>query len=429
MVPVATSLGTLLGLLCLLGAPTSILASDWPNFRGPNHDGISTETGFSTKWPKTGPRELWQRVVGAGFSSFAIVGDRLYTCGTVDQRQSLFCLNASTGEIIWKQDLEPQITDPDKNLYGPRATPTVNAGRVYMMAAHGRVFCFDAKSGKELWQREFSHKPGWGYSGSVLIEGDLAIVAGGGSDGSLCAMDKKTGAPVWKCGDDPAGYATPYPFTLAGKRYVCGFMAQSCIVAELQTGRQVLRVDWPSHSGVNASSPIFQDGHLFISTGYGFGSGVFKLEPDGDRLAAKEVWRSARIKNKFQTPILTGGNLYTSDESGLKCVDFKTGKRHWRKGGIKHGTLLLADGHLLLLTEKGELQVAKASTDGFEVLAKAKLFEGTTYSLLQRVTRQRQGPRCWTVPVLCGGRLYARNHNTVICLDLRPNEAGVKGSP
>ncbi|MCZ6699454.1 MAG: PQQ-like beta-propeller repeat protein, partial [Planctomycetota bacterium] len=412
--------------LALILASASLLlpvpaapADDWPNFRGPNHDGISSGTGLAAKWPDTGPKVVWTREVGAAFSSFAVVGDRLYTCGAEDKQQVLFCLKAATGDVVWKRAFEPEYTDPDPHLYGTRATPTVDGGRVYIMAPHAHVFCFDAATGKQIWSRAFGAKPGWGYSGSVLIEGGMAIVTAGGSDGSLCAMDKKTGDVIWKCGDDPAAYATPYPFTLDGKRYICGFMGQSVIVAEAKTGKPVLRFEWPSHSGVNACSPIFHDGHLLISTGYGYGAGLFKLKPEGDVLRAAEVWRSRKIRNKFQSPVLFEGNLYTSDENGLKCADFMTGKLHWRKGGIRHGTIVLAGGYLGLLTETGELQVAPASPDGFEPNAKAKPFEGNSYSAFQRLTRQQQGARCWTTPVLCGHRLYVRDHTRVKCLDLR----------
>ncbi|MEE8169311.1 MAG: PQQ-binding-like beta-propeller repeat protein, partial [Phycisphaerae bacterium] len=251
------------------------------------------------------------------------------------------------------------------------------------------------------------------------IEGALAIVAAGGEDGSLCAMDKATGTIVWTCGDYPAGYATPYPFTLNGTRYICGFMAQSVIVAEVSTGRLVLRFDWPSHSGVNVCAPIVHDEHLLVSTGYGYGAGLFKLTPRGDALQATPVWTTRRMRNKFQSPVLIDGKLYTSDEDGLKCLDFMTGERLWRKRGIRHGPLIVVNDHLILLTETGELRIAEASPEGFEPISIAKLFEGSTFSVFQRVARQRQGPRCWTVPVLCDGRLYVRNHTTVACLDLR----------
>jgi len=404
---------------CLIATSQSLRAEDWPNFRGPNYDGASTETGFIKTWPEEGPLILWQREVGPAFSSFAISAGRLFTCGAENKRQTLLCLDVFTGEVIWKKAFEDEVTDPSEHLYGTRATPTVDGDRVYIMGGHGLVACYDVRTGDDVWQRRFANPPHWKYSGSVLIQGNLAVVAAGRSDGSLCALDKMTGAVVWTCGDDPAGYATPYPFLFDGRRYIVGFMAHSVIVADAASGALVLRVPYPSHSGVNASTPIFHDGHLFISTGYRIGSVLFKLKPDGDRLAAEEVWNTRKIRNKFQTPVLFDGNLYTSDENGLKCVDFMTGRVHWRNGRVKHGTLILADGHLILLTQKGELRLAPASPEGFATEAKLKLFEGTGFTAIQQLTRQKQGRRCWTVPVLSGGRLYVRDHDTLMCLDLR----------
>lgn len=406
-------------LTVVASAAADVPAVDWPQFRGPNHDGVSREKTFARSWPESGLPVLWTREVGAGFSSFAVVGGRVFTCGTEDAKQVMFCLDFKNGDVLWKNAYEPEISDPDPHLHGPRATPTVNHGRVYMMGAHGRVICCEADTGRVVWSRQFTHKPGWGYSASVLIEGDLAIVQAGGEDGALCAMDKMTGETKWRCGDAPAAYATPYPFTLSGKRYVVGFMAQSAIVAEAKTGKQVLRFDWPSHSGVNACSPMVHDGYLFLSTGYGYGAGLFRLRATAEGLTSDEIWRSRKIRNKFQSPVLVDGRLYTNDEDALKCVDFMTGKRLWRKRGLKHGALLAADGHLFILTETGKLMLAPASPEGFSPIAEMKLFEGTSYSLSQRIMRQRQGARCWTTPVLCRSRLLVRNHVTVKCLDLR----------
>ncbi len=408
--------------LCTAWAGDAALAEDWPNFLGPRHDGVSGETIGLTKWPEDGPPQHWQREVGPAFSSFAVVGGRVYTCGQEEKKQVLFCLNADTGGVLWKKPFEDQFTDPEENNYGTRATPTVDDGRVFIHGGHGRLLCCDAKDGREFWSRQFTNRPHWGYSGSVLIDGTLAIIVAGGTDGSLCAMDKTTGDVVWKCGEDAAGYATPSAFTFDGKRYICGFMGDSFVVAEAEKGRQVLREPWPSHSGVNVSTPIFHDGHLFVSTGYGYGSGLFKLEAEKDKskiglggLVAQEVWKSTKFRNKLQTPILFDGHLYGSDETGLKCVDFMTGEPRWRKKGITHGTMILADGWLLLLTEKGGLHLARASTEDFKPSTSAKLFEGTGYNLLTR----KQGARCWTTPVLSDGRLFVRDHTTVVCLDLR----------
>jgi outer membrane protein assembly factor BamB len=406
----------LMTVLILLGRTTAA-GEDWPNFRGPRHDGIARES--VTALTKTNPtwKECWRREIGAGFSSFAVANGRVFTAGTEEKHQTLYALDEKTGVVRWKLRLEPEMTDPDPNLHGPRATPTVNEGLVFYQGALGRLVCLDAATGALRWEMQFTHRPNWGYSASVLIDADAAIVSPGGSDGALLALDKKTGNILWKCGDEAAAYATPYPFELDGRRYVVAFMARHVIVAERATGRKVLAFDWPSHSGVNVAGPIVHDGHLLVSTGYGYGAGLFRLRRVGDALEASEVWKSAKLRNKMQTPILIDGHLYTSDESAFKCVNFLTGAVLWQKRGIVHGPLLAVGDRLLLLKETGELQIGRADTSGFTADCETSLFEGSTRTLLQQLTRQRQGRRCWTVPVLANGRLFARDHDTAICID------------
>lgn len=398
-------------------------AQDWPNFRGPRHDGIAPLSGVRLNWAEAKPKELWKREIGAGFSSFAVSNGQVFTAGTVQKQQALYCLDEKSGAVIWTIRIEAEMTDPDPNLHGPRSTPTVDDDRVYFLGALGRLVCAKAKTGDVIWEKQFHHMPHWGYAGSVLIDGELAIVSPGVSDGAILALDKRTGAAAWKCGDEESGYATPYPFELDGRRYLCAFMAKSFIVADRETGRKVLAVDWPSHSGVNVAGPIFHDGHLLVSTGYGFGAGLFKLRRDGDGLTAEEIWKTTKLRNKFQTPLLMDGRIFTSDETGLKCVDFATGTIVWQKRGIVHSPLIAAGDRLLLLRETGELQVGRASSDGFTIDSEIALFEGSTRSMMQQITRQRQGKRCWTAPVLANGRLFARDHDTVVCLDVSATQA------
>ncbi|MCB9851292.1 MAG: PQQ-binding-like beta-propeller repeat protein [Phycisphaerales bacterium] len=378
--------------------------ADWANFRGPNYDGISLTTGFETTWTKPIPLK-WDREIGSAFSSFAVVGDHVYTCGTADKEQVLYCLNASTGAIVWKTAIEKAYRDNFGD--GTRATPTVDDGRVYILGGHGRLLCADAKTGDKIWDAQFNNVPQWGYAGSVLIDGDLAITTPGNDQGTLVAFDKVTGEKRWSCGDDPAGYATPYPFTFEGTRYVVGFSGKSVIIAEAKTGKLAWREDWVTDWKVNASSPIYHDGHLFLSSGYSTGCALFRLERNAGKLSGTQVWKSNVLMNKFQSCILYEGALYASDQNGLSCVDFKTGKEHWKVrrldgGSAKHGTLVLADGNLLLLTEDGRLKIAPANTDGFKPVTDAEVLSG----------------KCWTVSVLDGSRLFARNLERVVCLDL-----------
>ncbi|MBI4718904.1 MAG: PQQ-like beta-propeller repeat protein [Planctomycetes bacterium] len=387
------------GLLAVVSADVAL--ADWANFRGPRHDGISDEKGIKTAWTEPIPL-LWDRTIGSGFSSFACVGDRIYTAGTQDKQQVLFCLNADSGAVVWQKALEPEY--PERmGGDGPRATPTVDEGRVYMLGARGKLVCLAADTGEEIWSTTFNQMPQWGYSGSVLIEDDLAVSSGGGDDGALVAFDKKSGKVVWKTGDDPAGYSTPYPFAFEGTRYLVGFTGNSAIIVEAKTGRLALRIPWKTDWDVNAAAPIFHDGHLLLTSGYTTGAGLFKLRRDGDNLAAEPVWESKVLMNKFQSCILHQGKLYASDQKALVCADFLTGKEAWRKPRITNGTLVLVGEHLILLTENGQLQIAKADPGGFEPVTTAEVLSG----------------RCWTVPVLHRGRLYARNMDRVVCFDMK----------
>lgn len=392
--------GLLAGVFGWLIATGAASGADWPNWRGPNHDGISSEKGFKKTWKKA-PKVLWQHEIGSAFSSFTCVGGKVYTCGTKDKQQVLFCFDANTGKVIWEKPFEKELREKQGGD-GTRSTPTVDEGRVYILGGHGLLLCADAAKGTEIWKRKFGYKPRWYFSGSALVEGDLAIVCAGKSDGGLLALDKKTGKEVWKCAEDVAGYSTPYPFTFKNKRYIVGFMARAVIIADARTGKEVWRTEWRTSYDVNASSPIYHDGHLFLTSGYSTGCALFKLSEAGGKLSGKEVWRSKVLMNKFQSCVLTDGVLYSGDQEGLKCVEFLTGKELWKVPRMNYSTVILAEGHLVVLTEKGRLLIAKASPKAFEPQAEADILSG----------------RCWTIPLLCGGKLYARDFTKAVCLDL-----------
>lgn len=381
-------------------------AQDWPCWRGPNHDGISLEKGFQVTWDQA-PAKVWQREIGSAFSGVSGVAGKVYTCGTSDKKQVLFCLNADTGDLIWQAPIEDEYRERQGGD-GTRATPAVDDGRVYVLGALGNLICCDAENGKELWHQKFTGQPQWGYSGSVLIEGDLAIATAGndkGAGGGLVALNKKTGEQVWQSPSAPAGYSTPYPFTLGEQRCIVGFLSKEAIIVDAKTGKQLWSVPWVTDWDVNAATPIFHEGQLFLSSGYKTGSGVFKLTRQGDAIHGENAWETMPNKvilGKFQTPVLWKGHLYVGDEKALKCVEFATGKQKWAEE-LPNATVVLADDHLVVFSEKGELQIAKASPEKYEPTAKAKLLDG----------------RCWTIPTLYKGRLYVRNFKVVACFDLK----------
>lgn len=390
-----------IGFLSVVGWSATEAYADWPNFRGVAHDGISSETGLKKKWDGAIP-VVWEKPIGPAYSSFACVGDRVFTCGDENGKQVLYCFDAGSGKVVWQNGFEKEYKDSQGD--GTRATPTWHDGRVYILGSHGRLFCADADSGREIWSRQFDGAPQWGFSGSVLIEGDLAVVSAGGEHGSLAAFDRITGKPVWSSGTDAAGYATPYPFTLDGRRYIVGFTAKAATIVDAGTGREVWRTDWKTDYDVNASSPIFHENHLFLSSGYRTGCAVFQLRTKGEELASNQIWKSKVLLNKFQSCILHDGHLYASDQKAFKCVDFLTGQERWSTKRVKHGTVVMADGHLFLLQEDGKLRIGPVSPDRFDVLSLTEALDG----------------RCWTVPVIHNGRLYARNLERVVCFDLRP---------
>lgn len=389
-------------LYAALAAAVLAGAGDWPNWRGPNHDGISAETGFEARWSAP-PPQVWSRAIGSAFSGLTCVDGKVYTCGTAEGQQVAYCLDAETGAVIWQRGFEPEYKERQGGD-GTRATPTVHDGRVYILGALGRVVCLDAASGAELWSRQFDARPQWGYAGSVLIEGDLAVVTAGGEEGALAGLDRKTGKTVWKAGASPVGYSTPYPFTFEGQRYIVGFLAKEAIIVEARTGRVVGTIPWKTDWDVNAATPIFHGGHLFLSSGYKTGSAVYRLRQAGDGLDAERVWGvSDVILGKFQSAVLHDGHLYVSDEKALKCVVFATGEQKWARRGIANGTVVLADGQLVVLTERGRLLIGKATPAGFEPTADVEVLDG----------------RCWTVPTLYRGRLYVRNFERAACYRLK----------
>jgi len=392
----------LFGLLVIC---SPLYGADWPCWRGPQYDGISRETGVTLPWTAA-PKVLWELQPGPAFSAVTAVGDLVYTCGTEGGKQVLLCLRAETGDLVWKKTFAGGVKD-HQGGDGTRATPTLDDGRVYIFGGEGTLLCADAKTGAEIWSKKFSNPPTWKYSGSVLIEDNMAIISPGGPDGGLLALDKENGDVIWKGGKGGAGYATPYPFTFEGTRYMAGVLAKKVIIVEAETGREVWSMPWITSYNVNASTPIYHDGHLFISSGYGHGSILLKLRTDGDGLATTTVWEGRAIANKFHTCILLDGKLYGADERKLKCVDFLTGQEAWSLNqvagdGTRFGTLVLCQGHFIFLTQSGQLSVAKASPSGFDAVGSNRVLSG----------------RCWTVPTIHNGRLYVRNLEKLVCLEL-----------
>jgi outer membrane protein assembly factor BamB len=389
------------GFIVLLAATAlSANAADWPRWRGPDQNGISKETAWTAQWPASGPKQLWKAKVGTGFSSFSVSNGRLYTMGNVNSTDSIICLNADTGTEVWKKSY-PAPLDP--NLYegGPNATPTVDGDRVYTLSRRGVVHCIEAAKGNIIWSTNLGTLkptvPDWGFSGGVMVEGDLCLL-NLGTTGT--ALDKKTGKVVWFSGTEKAGYTTP----LLAPGGAAIFAAKQDIVAvNIKDGKVLWRYPWKTAYDVNAADPILTGKQLFVSSGYGHGSVLLDLSSG----TPTKVWENKNMRNQFNPSVLIDGHLYgidddTSKRATLRCVELKTGELQWTEP-TGFGSLIAANGKLIVLSAKGELMVADASPAGFKPTSRAQVLTG----------------KCWTTPVLANGKIYCRNAvGDVVCLDV-----------
>jgi outer membrane protein assembly factor BamB len=371
-------------------------AADWPQWRGPQRTGISAETGWKL-WTGSGPRRLWSAQIGAGFSAVAVVGKRVYTVGNQGNRDTVYCFNADNGQIIWRHSYPQGAGD----YAGPRATPVVDGSVVYTLSREGLAWSLDAATGKVNWGKDLRRETGaeiprWGFGGSPLVhQGRIFYNIGSGG----CALDGR-GKVLWKTGGGPAGYASPMPFTAGGRSGVAIFTGKALIGVDPASGRRYWEHRWDTSHDVNAADPIFVGQDVFISSNYGRGCARLSLAGGSPRV----VWENRNMRNHFNTSVIMGGAIYGNDENTLKCLDWATGQERWReRGGLGKGGLIGAPGRLIILTERGDLVIARATPASYQELARARVVGGNP----------------WTHPVLANGRVYCRGQQgELVCLDL-----------
>ena len=369
-------------------------AADWPQWRGPNRDGISTETGWSSQWGADGPKQLFKLNVGIGCSAVAVSQGKLYTMGNAKNSDTVWCLDPASGKEIWKQSYECPL-DPHMFEGGPGATPTVDGERVYTLSRAGHLHCLDAKTGKVVWMKHLvkdlgGKVPTWGYAGSPLVLEKRVIVDVGAPGAATVALDKTSGEVAWKSGDEGAGYGAPLAFEQGGKRLLALFDGYGLVLREADSGKPLARQEWKTNYEINASTPIVSGDKIFVSSGYGKGAALFDFT--GSEL--KYVWQTKKMRNHFNSCVLWKGNLYGFDESKFACLDFATGDVKWSQDDLGKGSLMVADGKLIIQSETGDLVIAEASPAAFKQLARAKVLD----------------KRCWVVPVLANGRIYCKNN-------------------
>lgn len=400
----------LLSLLLAAGAAWPLGAADWPQYRGPHRDGRSGETGLLREWPDNGPAVLWRASVGEGYSGIAVARGRVLTLFGIGSDEFAAAFDARTGAELWRVRTDRNRRDGQGN--GPRATPTVDGGVAFVAGAFARLHALDTASGESRWTVDLRSElraeiPQWGYSSSPLVEGDLLLVEVGGSGAAFAALDKTTGRTVWRAGGHRLAYSSPLAITVAGSRQVLFFAADGLVAVSPDDGRELWSFPWTTSYDVNAAMPVFvpRDG-VFISSGYDSGAALIRISAATGELSPTQVWRSRVMKNHFNTSVLVGDHLYGFDMNVLKCIDARSGVEAWRARGFSKGSLLYADGHLIVLGGDGALGLVEATPEGYRRRAEARVLDS----------------RSWTMPSLADGVLYLRDFRELVALRVGSGE-------
>lgn len=403
------------GRLLLLGFVLVAAAADWPQFLGLHRNGTSPETDLAASWPRKGPPLLWEKDVGDGYSGPVVAGDRLILFYAVGKDDVVDCLDAKTGKEIWKTSYTSGYTDDYGKGDGPRATPLIAGNRVYTLGAAGHLSAFAMSDGKRHWQtvlpEKYEIRKGFfGVATSPLLGGDHLLINVGGKDGAgIVAFDKDTGKEVWKATDQQASYSSPVLAKIDGVRHALFFTREGIVSLDPATGKERFSRRWRARidASVNAAAPVVAGDLVFVSSSYNTGALVLRLKKDG----VEEVWKGDEILScHFNTPVAKDGFLYGIDgrqegrTTRLVCVELKTGKLRWAQERYGCASIILANGHLILLTEDGDLVLAEANPDAYKEKARATILKT---------------PPCRAEIALANGRLYARDGKKLGCWDLR----------
>lgn len=399
--------------LCLLFAISiPAVGEEWPQLLGPNRNGSVTDTNVAKNWPKDGPMVVWQKIVGEGFASPVVSGERLVLFHRWDKREIVECLNAETGQQFWSANYPATYKDDFGFDEGPRATPTIHQQRVFTLGADGVFACWALDSGQKLWdldcRKQFGVGKGFfGIACSPLVEDGGVWLNVGGKGTSIVAFNADTGKVRWKAGDDEASYSSPVASNIGGKRCGLFLTRKQFTVVNLADGKVQFEFPWAPtiQASVSAATPLIIGDKVFISASYGAGAAMLQITDSG----VKKLWSGDDIlSNHYATSVHHDGFLYGFDgrqEYGckLRCVEAATGKVRWSEEGLGAGTLSVVNGELLILTEKGELIRGPASPVSFKATGRAQVLPF--------------GARAY--PALAHGLFYGRSKDKLVCVSLK----------
>lgn len=400
----------LLLLACFAPAPSR--AADWPQFLGPQRDSASTETGLRQSWGANGPPILWQKEVGEGFSAPVVAGERLVLFHRIGNEEIVECLDSVNGKEIWKHREATNYSDPLGKGDGPRSTPLIAGKRLYTLSPGGRLLCLKLANGQKVWQRELLKdysvpRSYFGVGTSPILEDGKLLINVGARAAGIVAFDKDSGKEVWKATEDGASYSSPVAATIDGVRHAVFFTRQGIVSLDPANGNVHFRKRWRSRmdASVNAATPVVFGDNLFFTACYETGAILVRAKKDG----LEELWSNDRsLSCHFGTPVYHEGYLYGFDgrqESGteFRCVEAKTGKVMWSKEGFGCGSMIRAEGNLIVLSEGGDLVLVACKSDKYHEKARGMVLAGP----------------CRAHMALANGRLYARDNQKLVCWNMK----------
>ena len=393
----------------------SVNAGDWPSFRGPNRDGLSKEVGLLKEWTKQGPSKVWTaKKLGLGFGAPIVADGKVFGLGTRDKKDGVWALKETDGSELWFTPID-NPKNPNQNN-GPSGSPTYHDGKIYAVSSLGKLFCLDAQTGKEIWKVDMVKDLGgsvqsWGYTESVLIDGDKLICTPGKKN-TIVALNPSNGEVIWKSAvpkEDPAMYSSVIVADIGGKRQYIQFVRGGVISVDAADGAFLWRYDAPANGTANCSAPIFHDDYVFAASSYGTGGGLAQVLKDGDKFKAKEVYFTKKMQNHHGGMVLIDGYLYGDGGGLLRCIEFKTGKVMWEERTGK-GSITYADGRLYFRDESaGNLWLIEANPKEYALTGKFK-------------QPDRSSKAAWAYPVIANGKLYVRDQEIMHCYNIKADK-------
>jgi outer membrane protein assembly factor BamB len=393
-------------LLSLPGVVSNRALDDWPQWRGPNRDGVSAETGLLKDWPRGGPPLAWRASgAGEGYSSMAVSQGKLYTLGARGDTEYLVAYDATSGKRLW-ETLHGRRFSNDRGD-GPRATPTVEGNLIYAFGASGDLSVVEAGTGKTVWTvnvlKQFrGSNIQWGLSESPLVLSDRIVVNAGGT---IVALKKSDGSLIWRTSGDEAGYSSPVLHKAGDISEAIFFTSSRALGVDVATGKSLWSYTQVANDTANIATPIVRGNHVFLSSGYGTGSALLELTPASGGIRAREVYFTRKMKNHHATSVLIGDYLYGFDDAILTAMKFDTGDVAWQNRSVGKGSLVFADDRLYLFSENGVVGLAEAAPSGYREHGRFELQTGRLPT--------------WSHPIVSGGKLFLRDQDTIYAYNIR----------